>query len=78
MLRAYAAAGMPPLEIIRAATLNGAELLGLKDQVGALAPGLAADLIAVPGDPLADITALEQVCFVRRGGQVIKKELPAK
>lgn len=78
MLRAYAASGMPPLEIIRAATLNGAELLGLKDQVGALAPGLAADLIAVPGDPLTDITALEQVRFVMKGGQVIKNELTPK
>lgn len=78
MLRAYAAAGMSPLAIIRAATLNGAELLGLKDQVGALAPGLAADLIAVPGDPLADITALEQVRFVMKGGQLIKNEFAPK
>lgn len=78
MFRAYAAAGLPPLEIIRAATLNGAELLGLKDKIGALAPGMAADLIAVEGDPLADITALEQVRFVMKGGQVIKNELPPK
>lgn len=78
MFRAYAAAGMKPLEIIQAATLNGAELLGLKDKIGALEPGLAADLIAVDGDPLADITALENVRFVMKGGQVIKQSPAAK
>lgn len=76
--RAYAAAGMPPLDIIRAATLNAADLLGLKDKTGALEANLAADLIAVDGNPLADITALEQVRFVMKGGQVIKNELPGK
>jgi imidazolonepropionase-like amidohydrolase len=74
MFRAYAAAGLTPLEIIRAATLNGAELLGLKDKVGALQPGMAADLIAVDGDPLTDITALEKVRFVMKAGQVIRQE----
>jgi len=78
MFRAYAAAGMSPLEIIRAATLNAAELLGMKDQLGALEPNLYADLIAVAGDPLADITALEQVRFVMKGGKVIKNDLPRK
>ncbi|GAC1599392.1 MAG: amidohydrolase family protein [Hymenobacter sp.] len=78
MFRAYAEAGMKPLEIIRAATLNGAELLGLKDKIGALEPGLAADLIAVDGDPLADITALEKVRFVMKGGQIIKQETALK
>jgi imidazolonepropionase-like amidohydrolase len=74
MFRAYAAAGLSPLEIIRAATLNGAELLGLKDKVGALQPGMAADLIAVDGDPLTDITALEKVRFVMKAGQVIRQD----
>ncbi|WP_046246806.1 amidohydrolase family protein [Hymenobacter terrenus] len=76
--RAYAAAGMPPLDIIRAATLNAADLLGLKDKIGALEPNMAADLIAVEDNPLADITALEQVRFVMKGGKVIKNELPGK
>ena len=78
LFRVYAAAGMTPLEIIRAATLNGAELLGLKDQIGALEPDMAADLIAVDGDPLADITALEHVRFVMKGRQLLKHELAAK
>ncbi len=78
ILRAYAAAGMPPLEIIRAATVNAADLLGQQSQLGALAPNMAADLIAVEGDPLTDITALEQVRFVMKGGQVIKNELSIK
>ncbi|WP_198978379.1 metal-dependent hydrolase family protein [Hymenobacter sp. BT523] len=77
MFRAYAAAGMAPLDIIRAATVNGAELLGLKGKIGALEPGMAADLIAVDGDPLADITALEKVRFVMKAGKIIKNE-PAK
>lgn len=77
-LRAYTAAGMPPLEVIRAATVNAADLLGQQNQFGALEPHMAADLIAVAGDPLADITALEQVRFVMKGGQVIKNELATK
>ena len=78
MLRAYAEAGLSPLEIIRAATLNAAELLGLPTRIGALEPGMAADLIAVAGDPLADITALEQVRFVMKDGLVVKNELLPK
>jgi len=78
MFRAYAASGMSPLDIIRAATLNGAELLGMKGKIGALEPGTAADLIAVDGDPLADIRALEKVRFVMKGGQIIKNEPAAR
>ncbi|HEX8349796.1 MAG TPA: amidohydrolase family protein, partial [Hymenobacter sp.] len=78
MLRAYAASGMAPLEVIRAATLNAAELLGLKERIGALDANMAADLIAVAGDPLTDITALEQVKFVMKDGKVIKNEVAPK
>ncbi|GGF04798.1 amidohydrolase family protein [Hymenobacter cavernae] len=78
MFRAYAASGMSPLEIIRAATLNAAELLGAKDRLGALEPNMYADLIAVEGDPLADIAVLEQVRFVMKGGKVIKNDLMRK
>lgn len=66
--------GMTPATAIVAATTNAADLLGLKDQVGALRPGMAADLIAVDGDPLADITALKSVKFVLKGGKVVPLE----
>jgi imidazolonepropionase-like amidohydrolase len=67
--------GMTPLQAIQAATVNAAELLGWQDRVGRLAPGCYADLIAVAGDPLTDITALEQVGFVMKGGRVAKNHL---
>ena len=54
------------------ATLNGAELIGVDDQVGSLEPGKWADLIAVAGDPLDDIALLEDVRFVMKGGVVYK------
>ncbi|MBE5315736.1 MAG: amidohydrolase family protein [Xanthomonadales bacterium] len=65
--------GMSPMQAIEAATTNAADLLGLKGTVGALTPGHAADLIAVQGDPLADVTALKQVDWVLRDGQVLKR-----
>lgn len=67
--------GMPPLEVIRAATTNAAELIGWQDRVGALEPGKYADLIAVEGDPLNDITVLQHVRFVMKGGSVVKDTL---
>lgn len=67
--------GMTPLEALRTATINAAELFGWADRVGAIAPGKFADLIAVEGDPLADITLLERVRFVMKGGQVIRNDL---
>ncbi len=67
--------GMSPLEAIQAATINAAELLGWADRVGALEPGLFADLIAVEGNPLEDITVLECVGFVMKGGTVVRHDL---
>jgi imidazolonepropionase-like amidohydrolase len=64
--------GMPPLEAIRAATVNAAELLSWQDRVGALEAGKYADLIAVEGDPLTDVTVLQQVKFVMKGGKVVQ------
>lgn len=63
--------GMTPTTAIVAATTNAAELLGLKDEIGALRPGMAADLIAVDGDPLTDVTVLKSVQFVMKGGKVV-------
>jgi imidazolonepropionase-like amidohydrolase len=63
--------GMTPIEVIQAATVNAAELLSWQDQVGALESGHFADLIAVDGDPLADITVLRNVKFVTKGGVVV-------
>jgi imidazolonepropionase-like amidohydrolase len=64
--------GMKPIEALRAATVNGADLLGLSDQIGTLEPGKAADIVALEGDPLADIAAVEHVTFVMKGGVVVK------
>src|SRR5213594_1171781 len=63
-------AGMPALKAIQAATLVDAELLGWQDRVGAVEPGKLADLIAVEGNPLADIAALRRVRFVMKGGDI--------
>jgi imidazolonepropionase-like amidohydrolase len=64
--------GLPPIEAIRAATLNAADLMGWQDRVGAIEAGKFADLIAVDGDPLADISVLQNVKFVMKGGTVVK------
>lgn len=63
--------GMTPTEAIQAATLNAAEALGSGD-VGVIEAGRWADLVAVPGDPTADIARLESVPFVMKGGEVVK------
>jgi imidazolonepropionase-like amidohydrolase len=68
-------AGMPPLDVIRSITTNAAEMLGWKDRVGAIDPGKFADLVAVAGDPIADISELERVRFVMKDGQVVRNEL---
>jgi len=69
--------GMSSLEAIRAATTNAAELMGWSEKVGSIEPGKYADVIAVSGDPMADIGELERVKFVMKGGAVVKNELGA-
>jgi imidazolonepropionase-like amidohydrolase len=64
--------GMTPLEALQAATLNGADALGMADDLGALEPGYLADIIAIAGNPLEDIRLLESVQFVMREGTVYK------
>jgi imidazolonepropionase-like amidohydrolase len=66
--------GMKPADALRAATASAADLLGLAKTIGTLAPGKAADVIAVPGDPLADIKAMEKVSFVMKGGEVVRND----
>ena len=68
-------ARMPALDVIRAITSNTAEMLGWQDRVGAIEPEKFADLVAVAGDPLADISELERVRFVMKDGQVVRNEL---
>jgi imidazolonepropionase-like amidohydrolase len=68
-------AGMPSLDVIRAVTSNAAQMLGWADRIGTIEPGKFADLVAVSGDPLADISELERVRFVMKGGQVVRNEL---
>ena len=64
--------GMTPLQAIQAATLRAAELLRMEDSIGSLEPEHYADVIAVNGDPLKDVAALENVVFVMKGGKVIR------
>ena len=61
------------MHALQAATVNGADAIGLVGQIGTIAPGAYADIIAVPGDPLADISLLEKVGFVMKGGKVYKR-----
>ena len=66
--------GLTPLQAIQAATVNAADLLGWPGKVGSLEPGAWADIVAVDGDPLQDVTTLERVKFVMKGGEVVKNE----
>lgn len=67
-------AGMPSLDVIRAITTNAAEMLGWQDRVGAIELGKFADIVAVSGDPIADIHELERVKFVMKDGQVVRND----
>jgi imidazolonepropionase-like amidohydrolase len=63
---------MTPMQAIQSATVNAADLLGWSDRVGSIRTGRYADIVAVDGDPLRDITQLEHVTFVMKGGVVYK------
>jgi imidazolonepropionase-like amidohydrolase len=67
-------AGMPPMFVIQAATTHAAELLHKSDVLGQIQPGRAADVVAVPGNPLEDITALQRVSFVMKDGTIYKED----
>ena len=71
----YVRCGLTPAQTIQSATRWSAELLGWQDRVGAIRPGLLADLIAVTGDPTDDVSLLEDVAFVMKGGEVVKDVL---
>jgi imidazolonepropionase-like amidohydrolase len=66
--------GLTPLQTIQAGTLNAADLLGWSDRVGTIEAGKFADLVAVEGDPIANVHVLENVRFVMKGGEVVKNE----
>jgi imidazolonepropionase-like amidohydrolase len=66
--------GMTPMQAIQSATINAARMMYWDGEVGSLAPGKYADLIAVKGDPLADLSRFGDVPFVMKGGQVIKQD----
>ena len=68
-------AGMSALDVIRAITVNASEMLGWQDRIGAIEPGRFADLIAVAGDPVGDITELERVRFVMKDGEVVRNDM---
>jgi imidazolonepropionase-like amidohydrolase len=65
--------GMTPMQAIQSATRNAAEMLDMSDRIGTIETGKLADIVAVPGDPLADITAMERVAFVMKDGMVYKR-----
>jgi imidazolonepropionase-like amidohydrolase len=64
---------MPPMAAIKSATIEGAKLLRLEKEIGTVEAGKAADLVAVPGDPIADIKQMTRVSFVMKGGVIYKQ-----
>jgi imidazolonepropionase-like amidohydrolase len=74
LLEALQPFGMSSIDALRTATVNAAELINVRDSVGTLESGKYADVIAVDGDPLADLKELEKVVFVMKGGIVIRNE----
>jgi imidazolonepropionase-like amidohydrolase len=65
---------MPPVQALRAATSTAADLIGWSADVGSVEKGRFADLVAVNGDPLADITEMSRVVFVMKGGRVVRQD----
>jgi len=72
-IESFQEAGFTPAEILRTMTTSAAKLLGVDAQRGAIRPGMAADIVAVPGDPLADASVLRRVSFVMKDGKVIRR-----
>jgi imidazolonepropionase-like amidohydrolase len=70
--------GLSPAAALRAATIDAAELLGWQDRVGSIEPGKLADIVALEGDPLADLASLQRIGFVMKGGEVIRNEVPGR
>jgi imidazolonepropionase-like amidohydrolase len=68
--------GLTPVEALQAATIRAAELLGLSASIGSIETGKSADIIAVSGDPLKDISAMEKVVFVMKSGEIVRQQLP--
>ncbi len=69
--------GMAAIDALKSATSNDAELLGIAQKVGTLEKGKLADIIAMPGDPIADITVTERVSFVMKEGKIIRNGSPS-
>jgi imidazolonepropionase-like amidohydrolase len=67
--------GMKPIEALRAATINGATLLGKSHEFGSIEPAKLADIVAVSEDPLSEIRTMEHVVFVMKGGAIIRNDL---
>lgn len=76
--QAYKESGMSPWQIIQAATVNAAELLGWDDRIGSIEAGKFADIVATAGNPSADISELQKVKFVMKGGEIIRNSLSEK
>jgi imidazolonepropionase-like amidohydrolase len=70
--------GMKPIDAIRAATLNGADIMGWSDRVGSIEKGYYADIVGINGDPLADISAMGRVKIVIKGGEVVRNDFGSR
>jgi len=73
-LVAYVQTGIPAVQVLQAATINPATLLGLDNKIGSLEPGKVADIVAVPGNPLSDPLLLQRISFVMKAGEVVRDE----